>query len=126
MTPLENVEPGSPGERYNNCHRQARCTIERCNGVLKMRFRCLLKHRVLHYKPEKCCKIINACSVLHNMCIENNVPLIENEDGPVEVDLGMFDVGENLYQQDIGGYRVNRDLLAGRQIQQGIIRNYFH
>lgn len=123
MTPLDNVEPGSPGERYNNCHKQARCTIERCNGVIKMRFRCLLKHRVLHYKPEKCCKIINACCLLHNLCIQNNVPLVDIDDP--EADFGIINIRGNLQPENIRGPRANRDLLAGRQVQQRIIRNHF-
>ncbi|XP_044755625.1 putative nuclease HARBI1 isoform X2 [Coccinella septempunctata] len=75
LTPLEDDPlPGSAEERYNQKHRSTRSIIERCNGLLKMRFRCLLKHRVLHYEPRVASKIINACAVLHNMCIESNIP----------------------------------------------------
>ncbi|XP_067144810.1 putative nuclease HARBI1 [Centruroides vittatus] len=38
--------------KYNNCLTAARSIIEQCNGLLKNRWRCLLKHRVLHYHPE--------------------------------------------------------------------------
>ncbi|KAJ8926478.1 hypothetical protein NQ314_021153 [Rhamnusium bicolor] len=74
LTPVANAETEEE-EAYNEVHRRARSTIERCNGLLKMRFRCLLKHRVLHYAPNKASKIINACVLLHNMCIDNNVEL---------------------------------------------------
>lgn len=43
--------------------------MERTIGVLKNRWRCLIGHRVLHYHSDVAAKIINACCVLHNMCI---------------------------------------------------------
>ncbi|KAL5243873.1 hypothetical protein ACI65C_011283 [Semiaphis heraclei] len=48
-------------ENFNKRQMSTRSIIERCNGVLKMRFRCLLRDRTLHYKPEKASSIINAC-----------------------------------------------------------------
>ncbi|KAJ8909912.1 hypothetical protein NQ315_014919 [Exocentrus adspersus] len=53
MTPVLNPAQGSPEERYNNTHASARNCIERCFGVLKGRFRCLLGERTLRYSPEK-------------------------------------------------------------------------
>ncbi|XP_067128935.1 putative nuclease HARBI1 [Centruroides vittatus] len=53
--------------------------IEQCNGLLKNRWRCLLKHRVLHYHPETASNIIIACVVLHNICIKNNIALEDND-----------------------------------------------
>lgn len=47
--------------------------------MLKGRWRCLYKQRMLHYKPTTCSKIINACSVLHNICIENFDTISEEE-----------------------------------------------
>jgi len=38
-------------------------------------FRCLLRYRTLEYTPEKADQRINACAVLHNMCIRANIPL---------------------------------------------------
>nr|CAI5842432.1 unnamed protein product [Callosobruchus analis] len=52
----------------------ARNTVERCIGLLKARWRCLLVHRVLHYDPHMVAKIINACAVLHNLCNRNQTP----------------------------------------------------
>lgn len=40
-----------------------------------MRFRCLLKHRVLHYDPVQAAKIIYSCCALHNLLLRNNVNL---------------------------------------------------
>lgn len=51
-----------------------------------MRFRCLMKERVLRYTPFKVGQIINACCVLHNMCIAANIDMepedFQNDDVP--------------------------------------------
>lgn len=69
MTPIVDAPEGSPEQYYTKLHCSARNTVERAIGVLKNRWRCLLRHRVLHYHPDVAAKIINACCVLHNMCI---------------------------------------------------------
>lgn len=53
LTPVENAAANTPAFQYDMGHRRTRCIIERCNGGLKTRFRCLLKHRVLHYNLHK-------------------------------------------------------------------------
>jgi len=123
LTPLQGDFPrGSPEERYNRRHKSARSIIERCNGVLKARFRCLLKHRVLHYSPTKASHIINACCVLHNICINNNLPPAEDEghDENVGMDFGLLDLPE-MDVENLG--RVNPDLVAGRKLQKQIINS---
>ncbi|KAB0793155.1 hypothetical protein PPYR_12775 [Photinus pyralis] len=47
---------GTPEAHYNVVHKSTRATVERCNGVLKARFRCLLKHRVLQF----CITVLNS------------------------------------------------------------------
>ncbi|KAJ8911804.1 hypothetical protein NQ315_014228 [Exocentrus adspersus] len=59
--------------------------MHRCT---KKRFRCILKERVLKYSPYKAGQIINACCVLHNMCIRGNVPLEE----PIEEGNNLDDI----------------------------------
>jgi len=39
LTPFLDPRPDSPEANYNDSDCKARSTIERCNGVLKMRFR---------------------------------------------------------------------------------------
>lgn len=67
LTPIVNAIPGTPEEHYTNVHCKTRNTVERCIGLLKARWRCLLVHRVLHYDHHTVAKIINACCVLHNL-----------------------------------------------------------
>lgn len=64
---------GNPIEQYqkkfNEKHSKTRNIVERCFGVLKNRFRCIIGSRGLFYSPEKTTKIVNACCALHNICI---------------------------------------------------------
>lgn len=122
LTVANDDETNSPEERFNNTFKKIRATIERCNGVLKMRFRCLSKQRVLHYTPEKATKIINACVVLHNMCIQSNFDLphyLEDQD----IDLGVMDPLDT--SSTITLNTTNSDLAAGRALRTRIINNYF-
>lgn len=77
MTPIINAVPGSAEDNYTKVHCRARNTIERCIGVLKACWRCLLAHRVLHYDHNFVAKIINACCVLHNIANKQRVPVVE-------------------------------------------------
>ncbi|XP_061400280.1 putative nuclease HARBI1 [Musca vetustissima] len=56
-------------KKFNKRHASAHNVIERCFGVLKNRFRCIIGSRGLHYDAAKVVQIINACCALHNMCI---------------------------------------------------------
>ena len=78
MTPV--LRPaGTADERYNKAQRATRNTVERAIGVWKMRFRCLHKTGgCLQSPPETCSKIIMACAVLHNICIDNRLPQEED------------------------------------------------
>lgn len=80
MTPILNPPQGSPQERYNTRHASARNCVERCIGVLKSRFRCILGERKLRYSPDKVGNIVVACAVLHNLCVMGNVELPDPED----------------------------------------------
>lgn len=123
LTPVLNAEENSPEFNFNTMFKKARCTIERCNGVLKGRFRCLIKDCVLHYKPNKATKIINACTVLHNICISNNLEEPELQDLNDE-QLGIIPpVPCDII---LGHTRVNPMLLRRREKQRNIIRNYFN
>ncbi|KAK4882374.1 hypothetical protein RN001_005693 [Aquatica leii] len=122
LTPLVHVEADTPEERYNRAQMRARSVIERLNGVLKLRFRCLLKHRVLHYSPEKASSIINTCVMLHNFCLENNLNIDDQVHEEDAVDMGI--VGALPVNEEMIN-RINPDLAAGRRVQQQIIRNYF-
>jgi len=74
LTPFPEVQPGTQEEYFNRRRSTTRSTVERCIGVMKKRYRCLLRYRTLEYTPEKAGQIINACAVLHNMCIRANLP----------------------------------------------------
>ena len=75
MTPFAN--PQTPQEvRYNTIHALTRAVIERTFGQLKGRWMCLdTAGGKLLYAPEKVCKIIMACCVLHNIAITHGIPV---------------------------------------------------
>ncbi|XP_071629528.1 putative nuclease HARBI1, partial [Temnothorax longispinosus] len=125
LTPIANAQPMTPEGRYNERQMSCRSLIKRCNGLLKMRFRCCLKHRVLHYSPVIASKIINTCVVLHNMCIAHNVPDPLPEEGDDLLDFGMYVDDCDIIPEIRNARRVNPDLAAGRLVQNQIVRNYF-
>lgn len=63
---------------------------------------------------------MNACTVLHNICIENNEIL------PREDDIANNDIDFGIYEplRIDGNSVVDDDLTAGRRVQQRIINNF--
>ena len=118
MTPISNPENESE-EAYNQCHKKARSFVERGIGVLKSRFRCLSKQRVLMYSPAKSGAIISACAALHNLLILNDFPL------PREENIIRFmdeNVDNEVHPEDLDHISV---LTKGKEIRQSIVRDYF-
>ncbi len=113
LTPILDAADGSPESHYNNAHISGRGIIERLNGTLKSRFRCLLKHRTLHYAPQKAAQIINACAVLHNMCIEDSVQWETNHHD--------LDTEDLPFNQGDGGNLTRQP----RTIRDSIVRSHF-
>ncbi|XP_017479519.1 PREDICTED: putative nuclease HARBI1 [Rhagoletis zephyria] len=74
----------SKEQKYNRLHGSARNCIERAFGVLKSRFRCLLKHRVLHYSHETSALVVSTCVILHNIMTKAGIMLNEVEDEVAE------------------------------------------
>ncbi|XP_013192927.1 putative nuclease HARBI1 isoform X2 [Amyelois transitella] len=73
MTPILDAEPDTPEAYYTQKHVKAMNVMESTISLLKARFRCLLCHKALHYRPQVAGLITNACVILHNICNENNV-----------------------------------------------------
>ncbi|KAF5289306.1 hypothetical protein FQA39_LY15144 [Lamprigera yunnana] len=90
LTPLENESLSKTSKAtFNQSLKTIRSIVERCKGLLKMRFRCLLKHSASFYAPEVVSKIVGACVVLHNICIERNIAVLDWEDDQ-ELDFGLI------------------------------------
>ncbi|KAI4455600.1 hypothetical protein MML48_9g00005386 [Holotrichia oblita] len=103
LVPLRN--PTTPQEiNYNSTIKVARSCVERCIGVLKGKFRCLLRDRTLHYTPQCARRIIMTCAVLHKITKQYNisdaVPLWD-------------DIDNEQYRQ------------LGNQYRQTYLQNYF-
>ncbi|KAF2889978.1 hypothetical protein ILUMI_16196 [Ignelater luminosus] len=118
MTPILHPTPGAE-ELYNQRLSSARNCIERCNGVLKGRFRCILGERVLRYSPEKVGMITNVCVILQNMCVEARLP---NDDIHQQQDNLQLNVVNNEEQHNQEAIPLVQD---GRQARRNLIRRYF-
>lgn len=114
MTPVPDAVEGTPDARYNRAHIASRNCVERCNGVLKGKFRCLNNERGLRYSPDMVGKIITACAVLHNMSVQYRID-------------GDLDIVEELEQVNLVVQPLPEDMLnEGRRIRTNIINRYFH
>jgi len=84
------------GGRYNDVHTRARSVVERTIGQLKGRWRCLDKTGgMLLYSPQKACRIVLACSVLHNVANTRGVPPPQVEADMDEPDPGPPNIRPN-------------------------------
>lgn len=115
MTPFQNAAPGTPEARYNAAFGLARNCIERCIGVLKSRFRCLLRERVARYDPRFVGKLMNVCSALHNMCIDFNLDL--------EDEIVIDDENLNLQNPNVPPGPLRNE---GLRVRNNIIEAYFN
>ncbi|XP_049697658.2 putative nuclease HARBI1 [Helicoverpa armigera] len=120
MTPILNTVEGTPEHNYYKLHVTARNTVERCIGVLKARFRCLIAERALHYDPITAGKIINACCVLHNIANKRRLPIalltpaeqdFVQSRQPIQIEIGAEDSSRQF----------NPDLQRGRQLQRALV-----
>ncbi|KAF2903393.1 hypothetical protein ILUMI_02794, partial [Ignelater luminosus] len=108
-----NAQPGTPEARYTLRHSQTRNVIEKCNGLLKMRFRCLSKQ--LLYHPIRVGKIIYAAVVLHNLAIDFNLNDLNDEE-PLIID----------NDENVPNIHNNHDVLnEGSRVRANFIRRYF-
>ncbi|XP_065172094.1 putative nuclease HARBI1 [Atheta coriaria] len=95
FTPFHN--PQNPNEvRFNTLLTSARNVVERVNGVLKGRFRCLLRHRTLHYNPRRSSRIISTCCILHNFAARRNMDDVDVMPGAPDAP----DPAEHTIQED--------------------------
>lgn len=113
MTPILDAAQGSREELYTQRHIQARNCIERCFGLLKSRWRCLLKHRTLHYHPAKAGKIVVACSVLHNIAIHAKLP----SPSTLEVE----ELLHEEFSENISSVGNDSELIQGRATRSNLI-----
>lgn len=109
ITPYPHPPNSRSKGRFNRALCKARCSIERCIGVLKRRWACL--SRQLNCKHTRVPNIIVACSVLHNLCIMYHQPMVEEMVGST-VSISQ-DEDEQSPQYDDVEYRPGEDFLFG-------------
>jgi hypothetical protein len=119
LLPILNAVPGSPEENYTTLHCRTRCCVERCFGLLKSRFRCLLQHRTLHYSHRTAAQIINTCATLHNIALDLRLPNPEPLEAAEQAREQALDAGDvlppaNLLGDVLAQARVVRNAIVGR------------
>jgi hypothetical protein len=121
LTPFPETQPGTQEEHFNERHSSVRSTVERCIGVIKKRFRCLLRYRTLEYTPEKAGQIINACAVLHNMCIRANLP------DPPEPEEGIMALEDDIHNIEVQPIPEGRAVLnEGQRTRDRLAARLYH
>lgn len=95
-------------ERYNRSLTRSRGIIERAIGVLKRRFSCM--HSELRYHPERCTTVIAACVILHNIGLQRNDDLADDEDLAPPA----YNNIEQVIEQAPAAVRRMRDIFAQR------------
>ncbi|XP_053949397.1 putative nuclease HARBI1 [Anastrepha ludens] len=94
--------PNQAEIKFNEMHSKCRNIIERTNGVLKNRWRCILGGRELHYAPEKAAQIVNVTCCLHNICIHFRANIPHTPDAEAELNLPeIHDVHSNIPTQNM-------------------------
>ncbi|KAK3930981.1 Putative nuclease [Frankliniella fusca] len=119
MTPFARNEApqdrDSPEARYNRQHCRERNAVERMIGVLKMRWRCINKERVLHYTPVKAGKYTVVASFLHNLARDADLPGYLDIDNPGNADVHVA--------QDFNNLPAGRMLLLGQQERRRLVQH---
>lgn len=114
LTPVLGATIEEKEKKYNKLHKTTRNVIERTFGVLKMRFRCLCHHRTLHYKPKTVGKFIYCSIILHNICMDKNIPIYNDEE-----------LDEIVVDDSTIAEISNTPLSTGRRVRAEYINNYF-
>lgn len=79
FTPIDNLIDDTPEAQFNAELTSTRNVIERTNGLIKGRYRCLSRHRTLMYHPTKAANIIYTGCVLHNIALNAGLILPDDE-----------------------------------------------
>ncbi|XP_036320493.1 protein ALP1-like [Rhagoletis pomonella] len=111
MTPLPNQPEGGPKFRYNEVLCKARNPVERLFGVLKGTWRWLSQQRTLLYDPGYTGKVVNACTVLHNLRLDDQT----------------YDPETEFLEPRTKSSNVNQDAPSStaKRVQDRLIANYF-
>ncbi|XP_015905960.1 putative nuclease HARBI1 [Parasteatoda tepidariorum] len=98
LTPFKN--PDENEKVFNKKHYAARECMRKCKRTIRSRFRCLDNELKLSYAPGQVSQIIDACAVLHNLCIIKNVPFHLTESVDEDSDDSDSEANDNGEQID--------------------------
>lgn len=104
-------------ENFNRELCSIRQIIERCIGLLKVRFRCILGERKLRYSPTKVGRIIYSCATLHNFLIFNRYDIRRDIDDDMLANV----INAQNIQHPLNQPQVN---LRSGQVRRNEVMNY--
>ena len=110
LTPYTNPNT-VPRQRFNDAHKRTRVLIEQSFGRWKRRFGIL--HSEIRTSPEKVCKIVGACAILHNIAILRNYPVLDIEEDVLGNEVGL---NEDV-RQGVNTGNAFRDVVANAYFQ---------
>ncbi|KAJ8949689.1 hypothetical protein NQ314_008151 [Rhamnusium bicolor] len=80
------------------CWNNGRNCAEHLNGIFKACFHCIMGERKLRYDLDKVGHIINACAILHNICVEGRM----DNDFEIEIQHDDIDMGNQVLLHNEG------------------------
>jgi hypothetical protein len=108
LTPLANAQTRQE-RAFQRMHMRARCIIERCNGLLKQRFRCLRKE--IQCTPAKASIIIQSCCLLHNIAVRDRLPIVYDSDDDEDSDDDAGDEDFPPRYMDMNGNEIRQHVI---------------
>lgn len=108
---MKKYQGGNLNDLQRNFNRRlarVRQVVERCIGILKMRFRCLLGERKLRYNPMRVGQIIYACATLHNYLIVNRFDILHGINNQILDNLMNQRNADPVPQEDLNEIAENR------------------
>ncbi|KAH7937578.1 hypothetical protein HPB49_013209 [Dermacentor silvarum] len=126
LTPVPGHPPMPTAEgKYSTAHAAMRSVVERRNGLLMSRFRCLQRYRNLLYEPERAANIVASCAVLHNhlRLSKGNVEDDDESDGDSSSSSSSeLDTNDDLIPNGLPQNRGSRlNYLRGRAVRDSVI-----
>lgn len=101
---------------FNKRFLSARNSVERSFGVIKSRFRCISRQRVLHYSPERAAKIVYAIFAIHNMYTMGVEQFLDDADDLIERAENEEENGEEQHRRNRNEWHSIGSLVRDRYV----------
>jgi hypothetical protein len=111
LTPYRPDPREAHKKNYNRAHKRTRVLVEHTIGIFKRRFPPF--HYGLRIAPDRVCVMFAAYSVIHNIAVERNLPIYEDEELRI-----VFDDDNDANPQSLPALYRYRDQFAARHFAE--------